>query len=160
VTIVITNAVILAGSPGSIQFAISDPEVALRFPALASIYFPNVAQFQIDLLQRFVPDEFFKEGIDPIELTLERLPEANDPIFLSVLDSLTADETKALETISTPLNHGLRDNYRDILVALDWISSLNSQLNVSMTGIRPARDVFIPAENEICDQPHTFSGKL
>jgi hypothetical protein len=131
-----------------------------RFPALASLYFPNIAQSQIDVLQHFLPDEFFEERIDPIELTLERLPEVNDPLFLSVLGSLAVDSTKALRTVSRPLNHGLLDNSRDILVALDRISSLNSQFNVSTTGIRATPDVLLRSEKEVCDHPRTFFGQI
>jgi hypothetical protein len=65
VTIDITNTVILPASSVAIQFALSSPKVAL-----ASISLTDVAQPQIEGLQRFVPDGFFEEGIDPIELTL------------------------------------------------------------------------------------------
>jgi hypothetical protein len=118
--------------------------------------FPGVPQSQLEVLQHFLPDEFFNEEIDAIQETFNLLPPATDPSFLSKVDSLVAGETAALDTVSRRLNQNLLDNYKDVLLAMDRISALNYQLNESIANIDASRKVLRRAEMEICDQPRVF----
>ena len=115
---------------------------------------------QLATLQQFVPDDFFDEGIDPLSEVLGLLPAPDDPTFAEKLEALERGQSQSLETISRHLNKNLLDNYQEVLQAMNMISLLNHQLNLSATNIRTTREVLHTAEAEICDRPQVFFNQI
>jgi hypothetical protein len=118
--------------------------------------FASVPQCDIDVLHKYLPDIFLEDGIDPISPTFQQLPPADDPTFLFSVDSLISGESAALKLIDHLIDQTILDKYQEILGAMDRISDLNHQIDVSTSSIQTAQDCLAQADREICDRAMYF----
>ncbi|KAK8894534.1 hypothetical protein M9Y10_022968 [Tritrichomonas musculus] len=118
--------------------------------------FPKITTEQIKVLNRFVPDQLYESETDAIEVTLDLLPHASDPNFISEAESLQKGFIESVDIVSKNLMANLEAKYNDVLKAMNLISDLNNQLNLSTQNISITRQVLQSAESEICDHPRIF----
>lgn len=122
----------------------------------SSKLFPDINAQQFAIITQFIPNQFYDNNSDAVQVTFNLLPNGTDPHFVDEANLLEQKFISAVDIVSKNLTFQLQAKYLDVLKAMNLISDLNNQLNLSTQNISILRQILQKADSEICQNPENF----